>query len=80
MEIKYKSAVQFMEQCETGDILLFQGDSFYGNLQRFFTNSDYDHVGLVIRDPSHGILIFESNSHSGVCLTPWNFIIDYKWY
>lgn len=35
---------------------------------------------MVIRDPVYGILIFESNSTSGVCLTPWELLIKYKWY
>lgn len=63
--------MEFFENAETGDLLLFKGSHFFAEVQRFFTNSEYDHVGMVIRDQVYGLLIFESNSASGVCLTPW---------
>lgn len=78
--MKYKPVSEFAEHCETGDILLFQGSHFFAGVQRFLTSSQYDHVGMVIRDPIYGILIFESNSASGVCLTPWDMLIKHKWY
>jgi len=43
---------------QNGDIILFQGTHFWAKMQRFFTGSDYDHVGLLYRDPIHGLLIF----------------------
>ena len=35
---------------------------------------------MVVRDPHYGILIFESNSNSGVCLTLWKSVISNRWY
>jgi len=37
-------------------------------------------VGIVVRDKKHGILIFESNTSSGVCLTPWKYVNMFEWY
>lgn len=51
-----------------------------GKLQRFFTDSNYDHVAMIYKDPVHGILILECNSTSGVCLSPWEYVLKYKWY
>jgi len=30
----------------------------FAKLQRFVLGSDYDHVGMIYKDPIHGILIF----------------------
>jgi hypothetical protein len=35
---------------------------------------------MVVKDSNLGILIFEANSGSGVCLTPWRYVIRYGWY
>jgi hypothetical protein len=34
----------------------------------------------VVRDKKHGLLIFESNTSSGVCLTPWKYVGMFEWY
>jgi hypothetical protein len=35
-------------------------------MQRFFTNSDYDHVAMILRTNSNEIFLFESSSNCGV--------------
>ena len=35
---------------------------------------------MIVKDVNHGILIFESNSGSGVSLTPWKYVIKFEWY
>lgn len=55
---KYCPNIDFAENCQSGDILLFRGNLFWAKVQRFFTFSDYDHVGVIYKDPVHGILIF----------------------
>jgi len=84
---RYESEDYFVENCQTGDIILFQDDHFYAKVQRFITSSDFgmsfgiaDHVAMVIKDVNFGLLLFESNSGSGVSLTPWRSLIRYKWY
>lgn len=39
----------FIKEAETGDILLFYTENFSAKLQRFFTNSDFDHVAMVLK-------------------------------
>jgi len=42
---------------KTGDILLFDGNSknwlfkIFDGLIKYFTNSDYTHIGMIIKDP-----------------------------
>lgn len=40
---------EFLEQCETGDVLLFFTNHTGGKIQRFLTASDYDHVGMIVK-------------------------------
>ncbi len=54
-----------MKNCDTGDIILFQDNHFFAKAQRFFTSSNFgkiviilDHVGMMIKDTNHGLLIF----------------------
>jgi hypothetical protein len=64
-------------------VLLFQGQQFWGKVQRLLTNSEYDHVGMVFKDliiPPYEVMTFESTSSSGICLSPWDFMLKYKWY
>lgn len=35
---------------DTGDILLFSGQAFISHIIRFFTRSDWSHIGLVIKE------------------------------
>ena len=39
-----------MKYAETGDVLLFKDNHTFAKVQRFFTNSEVDHVGVVYRD------------------------------
>ena len=49
-------------------------------MQRVFTDSEYDHVGVVLRNRKNEIFIYESTSDSGVGLTKWNQFVKYEWY
>ena len=42
---------------ETFDIILFKGKNLMCKMQRFFTNSSYDHVGLVIKTVEGNLLL-----------------------
>ena len=55
----------FEKIAETGDILLFLTDHTSGKLQRFLTNSDYDHVAMVIR-LNGDLMVFEANHDVGM--------------
>ena len=45
-----------------------------------FTDSEYDHVGIVLRNTKNQIYVYESTSTEGVGLTPWAHMIKYEWY
>jgi hypothetical protein len=83
---RYETEHFFAENCQTGDILLFEDTHFFAKAQRFFTRSDFgtyviilDHVAVAIRDHNYGLLMFESMS-SGVSLTPWRSVIRHGWF
>lgn len=65
-----------MKEAQTGDILLFYTNNTGANLQRFFTNSDFDHVAMVVRINGEP-MVFESNPSYGVCLFGWHEFLLY---
>lgn len=65
----------FRVQALNGDLIMFNTKNIMSRVQRSVTNSDYDHVGMVIRiksDPSE-IYILEAVS-TGVRLNQWSLI------
>lgn len=61
-------------------MLLFRDNHTFAKVQRFLTNSECDHIGMVFKDEKYGLCIFESNSGTGVSLAMWNQLIRYKWF
>ena len=44
--------------CHTGDIVLFSSKNLSSNFAKFFTQSEWDHVGIVVRPtPTHAYLV-----------------------
>eukprot|EP00357_Protocruzia_adherens_P033023 CAMPEP_0115000164 /NCGR_PEP_ID=MMETSP0216-20121206/16592_1 /TAXON_ID=223996 /ORGANISM="Protocruzia adherens, Strain Boccale" /LENGTH=592 /DNA_ID=CAMNT_0002365205 /DNA_START=36 /DNA_END=1814 /DNA_ORIENTATION=+ len=74
------SEEQFLKSVETGDILLFRGDSFGSKVQRSFTRSAYDHVGLLLRYDNDKIGVLESTGLEGVGIVTWDQFMSYKWH
>ncbi len=58
----------FIETCETGDLLLFNSTAFYSRFIELLSGSKYSHVAYVIKNPTwlhpdlSGIYIFESGA------------------
>ena len=56
-------------------------------MQRFVTNSDYDHVGMILRTCEDEIYLFEANSddvisiiyRKGVGLWSWKNFLTHDW-
>lgn len=71
---------EFVENCNSGDILLFQSSHTYGKLQQFITFSDYDHIGIVLKNKKNEVVIFESSSSEGVSFMFWKQMIYYRLY
>ncbi len=80
------SRQEFLEQCNSGDILLFKGTEWYSRLIEWYCGSNISHVGIIIIDPTihgkmtHGIFVLESELYesgkSGVRLTPIQHLFD----
>jgi hypothetical protein len=68
---------EFIDMSETGDVLLFFTNHTGGKLQRFFTQSDYDHVAMVVKFDKKETMVFEANQLSGVALYDWKYYIHY---
>ena len=49
---------EFIDTAETGDILLFFTENTGAKIQRFLTNSDYDHVAMVVKLQKRELMIF----------------------
>lgn len=71
---------EFLNNCKSGDIMLFQGNTIYSWIIEWFCGSNISHVGIIIIDPfinneiKKGIYLLESelynNKQCGVRLTP----------
>eukprot|EP00742_Colponemidia_sp_Colp-10_P003981 GILJ01004247.1.p1 GENE.GILJ01004247.1~~GILJ01004247.1.p1 ORF type:complete len:435 (+),score=58.07 GILJ01004247.1:722-2026(+) len=71
---------KFSQIADTGDILLFTSKDALAGIQRTFTWSNYDHVGLVIRHRGGRLAVLEATGEEGVAITSWNEFVHYKWY
>ncbi len=55
------------DQLKTGDIVLFSGSGVVSNVIKWFTKSDWSHVGMVIRSDEHDmLLLWESTTLSKI--------------
>ena len=53
---------------DTFDIILFKSKNIMSRMQRFFTNSGYDHVGLLMKAYTGDILMLEATGNNGVAV------------
>jgi len=74
LKIDMLTEEEFLEKVETGDLLLFKSSHMAARFQRTFTNSKYDHVGLIVR-AFDDIYLYDSVYNGGVQLTNWK---DFK--
>ena len=64
------SRKSLIDNCETGDILLYNSINPVGRLIEYFTGSKFSHVAIILRDPIHinpkltGLYIIESGSEN----------------
>eukprot|EP00347_Sterkiella_histriomuscorum_P023057 403336117 len=71
---------QFQYFVDSGDLLLFKGKSFTSKLNQFAQNSDYDHVGLLLRYSQGNVVLFEATGETGVTLTDWHDFLYNDWH
>ena len=62
------SRKSLVENCQTGDILLYNSKYTIGRLIEYFTNSKFSHISVILRDPTFidpslkGLYVIESGS------------------
>lgn len=70
------SEEQFLDQADTGDIILFRGNQTGSSITRTFTQSHFDHIAMVLKFDSfpEEVYIVEATGNMGVSLNKWNFL------
>jgi len=48
-----------INELETGDIILFNGNYFMSHIVEYFTNSIYSHIGIILKNPDLGDATFK---------------------
>lgn len=61
---------------DTFDILLFKNKTMMSKVQRILTNSDYDHVAMLLKTNSNEVFILESSSNLGVSVYTLKSLIE----
>lgn len=54
-----------LDKCETGDVVLFEGDYYVSKIIEYATHSKWSHVGIVVKDPK---FLFNKESIKGTFL------------
>jgi hypothetical protein len=60
----------FKQKCQTGDLLLFSSNYWYSNIIKYFSHSNFSHIGIILRDPTYidiqlkGLYLLESGSEN----------------
>ena len=52
----------FEKNANSGDIILFRSEHGAARVQQFITNSEYDHVAVILRNQNNELFMFESTS------------------
>eukprot|EP00742_Colponemidia_sp_Colp-10_P002997 GILJ01003198.1.p1 GENE.GILJ01003198.1~~GILJ01003198.1.p1 ORF type:complete len:467 (+),score=67.59 GILJ01003198.1:137-1537(+) len=74
------SEKQFRDMADTGDIILFRSKDAVAKMQRSFTRSHWDHVGVILRYRDGDIALFEATGLEGVAICTWNEFMHHKWH
>ena len=67
-EVERMEMRQLIQRADTFDILLFKNRNLMSKVQRIFTNSDYDHVGMLLKTTSQDLFLLEATGNSGVAV------------
>lgn len=61
---------------DTFDIILFKNRTMMSKVQRILTNSDYDHVAMLLKTSSNELFILESSSNAGVSVYTLRSLVE----
>jgi hypothetical protein len=70
---------EFGNLADTGDILLFKGQTLATKVQRAVTRSEYDHVAMILRYSNGKLVLLESTGTTGVAVLEWDVFLANKW-
>lgn len=73
------SPSEFMINADSGDLLLFKNKNLATCMQRLFSNSEYDHIGMIYKYPGGDISFLESTKEAGVSICYWDDFISNAW-
>ena len=73
------SVYEFLNQCRTGDILLFRSKNLISKAQRLVTMSAYDHVAVLVNHMGH-VGFLEATRVTGVNLLFWTEFCERNWH
>jgi len=68
----------FQKIADTGDIILFKAPEFACQVQRFFTNSNYNHIAIILRSSTGNLKYIEATMTYGVDIIDWDRFVDFK--
>lgn len=72
--------VDFARVADTGDLLLFKTAEFASQLQRFVTQSNYNHIAVVLRSSTGALKFIEATAQYGVDIIDWDTFVTYRCY
>jgi len=78
--IPFLTEAEFTRRACSGDIILFRGKDKRARLQRAATRSQYDHVGLLLRNKSGELVILEALGVTGVSCLRWSVFVAWRWH
>jgi hypothetical protein len=73
------SVFEFVNQCQTGDVLLFRSKNLISKAQRVVTRSSYDHVAVLINHMGY-VALLEATRVTGVNLLFWTEFCERQWH
>ena len=68
-----------MKKAKTGDLLLFKANNIGASIIRFFTNSNFDHVAIILKfenEPDE-VYYLDSTSSNGVSVNKWSDVVPH---
>jgi hypothetical protein len=75
-EVERESIEDLRHTGDTFDIILFKNRTMMSKVQRILTNSDYDHVAMLLKTNNNELFILESSSNLGVSVYTLKSLID----
>jgi hypothetical protein len=66
---------KFLQEADTFDILLVNGNSKFASITKAFTQSEFSHIAMIMRVGSE-LKVLEASASAGVVIRPLEIMID----